>query len=89
MSGTILKLKQTAVAGREPTHNTGNSTDIEQGELALNTADQKLFSKDANGNIFVIGDPQNSLTADSIMSLLMNLGHSAKEDGATVTFDLN
>jgi len=89
MAGTVLKIKQTSVAGRVPTHNTGNNTDIEQGELALNTADQKLFSKDANGNIFTIGDPEISLTSDGIISKLMNLGHSADEDGATITFDLN
>ncbi len=54
MAGTVLKIKQSAVAGRLPTHSAG-STYIEQGELALNTADQKLYSKDASGTIFEIG----------------------------------
>ena len=55
MAGTIVKIKQSSVAGRLPTHNTGNATDILQGELALNTADQILYSKDGSGSIFQIG----------------------------------
>ena len=55
MAGTIVKIKQSSVAGRLPTHNTGNATDIAQGELALNTADQILYSKDGSGSIFQIG----------------------------------
>ena len=55
MAGTVVKIKQSAVAGRLPTHGTGNATDIVQGELALNTADQKLYSKDGSGSIFQIG----------------------------------
>ena len=55
MAGTIVKIKQSSVAGRLPTHNTAASTDIVQGELALNTADQKLYSKDSSGSIFEIG----------------------------------
>ena len=55
MAGTIVKIKQSAVAGRLPTHNSSASTDIVQGELALNTADQKLYSKDSSGTVFEIG----------------------------------
>ncbi len=55
MAGTVVKIKQSAVAGRLPTHGTGNATDIVQGELALNTADQKLYSKDSSNTIFEIG----------------------------------
>ena len=55
MAGTVVKIKQSAVAGRLPTHGTGNATDIIQGELALNTADQKLYSKDSSNTIFEIG----------------------------------
>ena len=54
MAGTVVKIKQSAVAGRLPTHSAG-STYIEQGELALNTADKKLYSKDSSGTIFQIG----------------------------------
>jgi hypothetical protein len=55
MAGTVVKIKQSAVAGRLPTHGTGNATDILQGELALNTADQILYSKDSSNTIFQIG----------------------------------
>ena len=55
MAGTIVKIKQSSVAGRLPTHNTSASTDIVQGELALNTADQKLYSKNSSGTVFEIG----------------------------------
>ena len=56
MAGTVVKIKQSAVAGRLPTHSAG-STYIEQGELALNTADQKLYSKDSSGTVFEINIP--------------------------------
>lgn len=55
MANTTIKIKQTAVSGRMPSANPTDSAYIEQGELALNTADQLLFSKDSNGNIFSIG----------------------------------
>ena len=55
MAGTIVKIKQSSVAGRLPTHATAASTDIVQGELALNTADKKLYSKDSSGTVFEIG----------------------------------
>jgi hypothetical protein len=47
---TQLKIKQSSVASKQPA-----SGDLVQGELALNTADQKLYSKDSSGNIFEIG----------------------------------
>ena len=62
MAGTIVKIKQSSVAGRLPTHNTAASTDIVQGELALNTADQKLYSKDSSGSIFEIGAASGAVT---------------------------
>jgi len=51
---TKIKIKQSSVAGNLPS---GVSTDpayIEQGELAINTADQILYSKDSSGNIFAV-----------------------------------
>jgi len=66
MAGTIVKIKQSSVAGRLPTHNTSSSTDIVQGELALNTADQKLYSKDSSGTVFEIGGSSSLSTANDI-----------------------
>jgi hypothetical protein len=50
MAGTVVKIKQSSVAGRIPAANT-----LIQGELALNTNDQKLYSKDGGGTVFEIG----------------------------------
>ena len=47
---TVIKIKNSSVAGKLPT-----DSDIVAAELALNLADQKLYSKDVNGNIFEIG----------------------------------
>ena len=68
MAGTIVKIKQSSVAGRLPTHNTSSSTDIVQGELALNTADQKLYSKDSSGTVFEIGAGSSLSTANNILT---------------------
>ena len=50
MAGTVVKIKQSTVAGKKPV-----SGDLAQGELALNVTDQILYSKDSNGDIFAIG----------------------------------
>ena len=55
MANTKIKIKQTAISGRLPSSDPNNPAYIEQGELALNTADKLLFSKDGNNEIFVIG----------------------------------
>jgi hypothetical protein len=49
MAGTRVKIKQSAVVGKVP-----SAGSLVQGELALNTADRKLYSKDGNGSIFEI-----------------------------------
>lgn len=67
MAGTTLKIKQSALAGKVPT-----SGSLVQGELALNTADKKLYSKDSSGNIFEIGAVNQAATVPSIA------GHSDK-----------
>jgi hypothetical protein len=47
---TKIKIKQSAVVGKIPL-----ATDLVQGELALNTADKLLYSKDSTGAVFSIG----------------------------------
>lgn len=49
---TQIVIKNSAVAGKVP-----SESDLAVGELALNLKDKKLFSKDADGNVF-------SVTAD-------------------------
>jgi hypothetical protein len=49
MAGTTFKIKQSAQSGKIPV-----AASLVQGELALNTADQKLYSKDSSGTVFEI-----------------------------------
>ena len=51
---TVIKIKNSSVAGKAPV-----AGDIVAAELALNLADRKLYSKDANDNIFEIGASAN------------------------------
>ena len=47
---TRIVIKNSTVEGKVP-----STSDLSNAELALNLADKKLYSKDANGNIFEIG----------------------------------
>ena len=47
---TTIKIKNSSVAGKVP-----GDSDLNVAELGLNLADQKLYSKDALGNVFEIG----------------------------------
>ena len=49
MAGTVVKIKQSSVPGKVP-----SASDLEQGELALNTADVKLYSKNGSGAIITL-----------------------------------
>ena len=53
---SIVKIKRSAVAGKSPTN-----TDIESGELALNTNDGRLYSSDGS-TVFEIGANVHSLS---------------------------
>ena len=48
-AGTIFKLKQNSIGGQKP-----DPADLEIGELAMNVADKKMYSKDVGGNIFQV-----------------------------------
>ena len=47
---TTIKIKNSSVADKVP-----GDSDLNVAELGLNLADQKLYSKDALGNVFQIG----------------------------------
>ena len=47
---TVLKIKNSTVAGRKPAADA-----LETAELAINLVDKKLFTKDAAGNIIQLG----------------------------------
>jgi len=55
---TQIKIKQSSVPGKIPA-----AGSLVQGELALNTADQLLYSKDSGGNVFPIGSTGATGTA--------------------------
>ncbi len=63
MAGTTVKIKQSSVASKIPA-----AGDISQGELALNTTDQKLYSKDGSGTIFEIGSGSGVAGANEIVT---------------------
>jgi hypothetical protein len=72
MAGTILKIKQSALPGKIPS---GES--LVQGELALNTADHKLYSKDSAGVVFEVTTSANAifpLQEDNANKFLMTNG---------------
>ena len=46
----VFKIKNSTEAGKAPA-----ADDLKTAELALNLADQKLYSKDAGGTVFEIG----------------------------------
>ena len=71
MAGTIVKIKQSAVAGKKP-----SASDLQQGELALNTADHTLYSKDGNGNIFQVTAQKIFDMGDSNGDVLIDAGDS-------------
>ena len=53
MATTII-IKNSSVAGKVP-----DASALETGELAINLVDQKLYSKDAGGNVFELGGSGN------------------------------
>jgi hypothetical protein len=63
MANTI-KLKQSSVANKVPL-----ATDLAQGELAINTFDEKLYTKNSSGTVVHLSadaDPAGTAVAMSI-----------------------
>ncbi|CAB4126697.1 hypothetical protein UFOVP79_15 [uncultured Caudovirales phage] len=54
MANKII-LKKTSTASKVPL-----ATDLEVGEIAVNLADQKLYSKNASGTVILVGDGQGT-----------------------------
>ena len=57
---TKLIIKNSSTASKVP-----SSSDIDRGELALNLADKKLYSKDATDTIFEIGGAVTSVNGET------------------------
>ena len=60
MASTI-KIKRSSVLGKSPT-----TSDIEVGEIAINTRDSKMFSRDTNLGIFEVGANVSSSTIGTL-----------------------
>lgn len=58
-----LILKRSSVSGKVPL-----ATDLQTGELAVNLADKKLYSKDASGNVITVGG--GNLTSSEVTTAL-------------------
>lgn len=72
MANKII-LKKTSTASKVPL-----STDLEVGELAVNLADQKLYSKDAGGTVILVGS--GTAVGDVV-------GGSSSTDNALARYD--
>jgi len=70
MANTI-KIKRSASAGHIPTVDSSSSAYITQGELAINTADKKLYSSDGT-SIFLTGLPITGGTLTGDITLTKN-----------------
>jgi len=68
MANNKIQLKRTSITGRTPnTTNSGNTSFIDAGELAVNLTDQKVFS--SNGTVsFEVGSNLTSLSVGSIVA---------------------
>ncbi len=80
MAGTVVKIKQSTVAGKKPV-----SSDLQQGELALNVTDQILYSKDSNGDIFAIGSEKVIDMGNWNSDILLDGGDA--DDSVIKTYD--
>ena len=80
MAGTVVKIKQSTVAGKKPV-----AGDLQQGELALNVTDQILYSKDGNGNVFAITSTETIDMGNWNSDVLIDGGDS--DDSVIITYD--
>jgi len=74
MAGTVVKIKQSSVAGKVP-----SASDLQQGELALNTADVKLYSKNGSGSIITLASGATS--SDDLFDMGDSLGNVILDGG--------
>jgi hypothetical protein len=79
----LIKLKRSAVAGKAPT-----TSDLELGELALNTYDGKLYTKKDNGSASIVelsgGGGGGGAIAETAQVISENLELSAGSNGFSV-----
>ena len=74
MASNTLQLKKSSTAGDTPPVSGGST--LVAGEVAINTADKKLYFKDSSGNLkyFVESSEAEQTATDSATSLAIALG---------------
>ena len=63
---TVIKLKKSETAASVP-----DSSDIVVGEVAINSADRKLYVRDSNDNIVVVANAGETLGTVLAMSVAL------------------
>ncbi len=63
---TVIKLKKSEVASSVP-----DTSDIVQGEVAINSADQKIYVRDSSDNIVVVANKGETLGTVLAMSVAL------------------
>lgn len=74
MASNKLQLKRSSSSASTPPISGGNT--LLAGELAINTADKKLYFKDSSGNLkyFVESDEAKQTAIDEAVALSIGLG---------------
>ena len=66
----VIKIKRSESASSAP-----SASDLATHEIAMNTADKKIYTKDSNGNIVTVASHVEGLaTEDDILALSIALG---------------
>ena len=63
---TVIKLKKSETASSVP-----DTGDLVVGEVAINTADQKIYVRDSSNNIVTVAIKGETLGADLAMSIAL------------------
>ena len=66
---TVIKLKRSETASSVP-----STSDLQVGELAINTADKKIYVKDSGNNIIEVANQTTGATVDDATALAIALG---------------
>ena len=66
----VIKIKRS-----ESNNSAPSTSDLATHEIAMNTADQKIYTKDSNGNIIVVASHSEAIaTEEAILAFTIALG---------------
>ena len=66
---TVIKLKKSETASSVPT-----TSDLAVGEVAVNTADKKIYIRDSGNNIVEVANQSTGASVDDATALAIALG---------------